>query len=119
VTHSEIVAALRSGVELHRDVYAVNRVVRGPNAQPTHSVESHPRVHAPGGEERGCDPCPPASTPTRPCPRCVRGTWTDSNRQPRRCGTCGGTGLVPAGATDDDLGGRAVPRRIPGTRRAS
>jgi hypothetical protein len=117
MTHAQIVAALRNDVETHRDVYA-DRLVRDTDAQPARGTgRAGSRVQASGGEERGCDPCRPA--PTRQCPRCVRGTWTDSNRQPRRCGTCGGTGLVPADATDDDLAGRAVPRRIPGTRRAS
>lgn len=29
-----------------------------------------------------------------PCPRCTRGTWTDSNGSAWRCCFCGGTGVV-------------------------
>ena len=49
------------------DPSAAPRLSRGTNAQPAPSgVESHPRVHASGGIEAGCDGRPP--TPTRQPP---------------------------------------------------
>ncbi len=31
-----------------------------------------------------------------PCPHCIRGTYEGTNGQRWRCGTCGGSGQVPA-----------------------
>jgi len=36
----------------------------------------------------------PADFASEECPRCVRGTWKDSNGIHRRCSFCGGTGRV-------------------------
>jgi hypothetical protein len=38
-----------------------------------------------------------------PCPRCVKGTWTDSNNMPRRCHYCQGTGQTQQTKTITEL----------------
>jgi hypothetical protein len=38
-----------------------------------------------------------------PCPRCVKGTWTDSNNMPRRCHYCQGTGQAQQTKTITEL----------------
>jgi hypothetical protein len=98
---------LRSDTSAEAHGTYLNRVVRGTNAQPTpQGVESHPRVHASGSEETGCDGRSP--TPSRECSRCDGTGWfVDGNGARWKCSACDGKGVVP------------VARQIPGTRRVA
>lgn len=55
--------------------------------------EQHPNVYA---IRRSHGSPVMRASETVPCPRCERGTWTDSNGAPHRCAFCHGTGRVPA-----------------------
>jgi hypothetical protein len=41
---------------------------------------------------------PPAVPASKPCDRCVRGTWVDSNGAAWRCHACNGMGRVRVAA---------------------